>query len=162
MSAPLIETRDLWKVYDKCEVPVVAVRETSLSIPQGQFVAISGASGSGKSTFMHLIGCLDRPTQGSLMFEGHEVSKLSKKQLAALRNRRIGFIFQSFNLLGRTTVLDNTALPLAYQGVSLRKRRERATETLTQLGLGDRMHHLPNQLSGGSDLAMPNPSCDAL
>jgi putative ABC transport system ATP-binding protein len=149
MSAPLIETRELWKVYDQCEVPVVAVRETSLSIPHRQFVAISGASGSGKSTFMHLIGCLDRPSQGSLMFEEHEVSKLSKKQLAALRNRRIGFIFQSFNLLGRTTVLDNVALPLAYQGVSLRKRRERAAETLGQLGLGDRMRHLPNQLSGG-------------
>lgn len=149
MPSNLIETRDVWKIYHNCEVPVVAVREASLTIPHGEFIAISGASGSGKSTFMHLIGCLDQPTRGSFVFEGREVTTLEKKQLAILRNRRIGFVFQSFNLLARTTVLDNTALPLAYQRIGLRKRRERAAETLTDLGMADRLNHYPNQLSGG-------------
>jgi len=128
---------------------VEAVRGVSLRIDPGQFLAISGASGSGKSTFMHLLGCLDRSTRGSFLFEGRDVSELSKPQLAVLRNRRIGFVFQSFNLLARTTVLDNVALPLAYQRVPLRARRRRAAEVLDEVGLTDRAHHRPNELSGG-------------
>jgi len=145
----LIDIADAWKIYDMGEVTVPAVRGASAAIPEGQFVAIRGASGSGKSTFMHLIGCLDRLTRGTYHFEGREVSGLSRPELAALRNRRIGFVFQSFNLLGRTNVRDNVAMPLAYQGVPLRKRRRRAEEILEELGMSDRLEHRPNQLSGG-------------
>lgn len=149
VQPPLIECRDVWKIYRNCEVPVEAVRSVSLSISSGEFVAISGASGSGKSTFMHVVGCLDQPTRGSYTFEGREITQLGRKQLAALRNKRIGFVFQSFNLLARTTLQDNVALPLAYQRVPLRARRRRAAEVLCELGLGDRLKHYPNQLSGG-------------
>jgi len=149
MSRTLIDIRNAWKVYDTGEILVEAVRDTSLSIPEGQFVAIRGASGSGKSTFMHLIGCLDTLTRGRYLFDELEVSGLSRKQLAMLRNQRIGFVFQSFNLLSRTTVRDNVALPLAYQGVRLRDRRRRAEELAVDIGLGDRLDHHPNQLSGG-------------
>ncbi len=149
MSPPLIDTRDVWKIYRNSHVAVEAVRGVSLSIESGEFVAVSGASGSGKSTFMHVIGCLDRATRGEFSFEGRDVSALSKAQLAALRNQRIGFVFQSFNLLARTTVLDNVALPLAYQRIPLRARRRRASEVLDELGLSDRARHHPNELSGG-------------
>ena len=149
MSAPLVDTHNVWKIYRNSHVAVEAVRGVSLRIDPGQFLAISGASGSGKSTFMHLLGCLDRSTRGSFLFEGRDVSELSKPQLAVLRNRRIGFVFQSFNLLARTTVLDNVALPLAYQRVPLRARRRRAAEVLDEVGLTDRAHHRPNELSGG-------------
>ncbi len=149
MSVPLIDVRDAWKVYDLGDVTIPAVRGVSLSIEEGEFVAILGASGSGKSTFMHLVGCLDRLTEGSYAFEGRQVEGLDRRQLATLRNRRIGFVFQSFNLLGRTTILDNVALPLAYQGVRLRERRRRAREMLCRLGLEDRLPHHPSQLSGG-------------
>jgi len=145
----LIDIADAWKIYDTGEVTVAAVRGASAAIPEGQFVAIRGASGSGKSTFMHLIGCLDHLTRGTYHFEGREVSGLSRAELAALRNRRIGFVFQSFNLLARTNVRDNVAMPLAYQGVPLRKRRRRAEEILDELGMSDRLEHRPNQLSGG-------------
>jgi len=149
VSAPLVDTHNVWKIYRNSHVAVEAVRGVSLRIDPGQFLAISGASGSGKSTFMHLLGCLDRSTRGSFLFEGRDVSELSKPQLAVLRNRRIGFVFQSFNLLARTTVLDNVALPLAYQRVPLRARRRRAAEVLDEVGLTDRAHHRPNELSGG-------------
>ncbi len=145
----LIEVRDAWKVYRSGDVEVPAVRGVSLSIPHGQFVAVTGASGSGKSTFMHVLGCLDRLTSGEYALDGQPVSRLSRPQLAALRNRRIGFVFQSFNLLSRTRIVENVALPLVYQGVPRRERHRRAEEMLTRVGLSDRMRHYPNQLSGG-------------
>lgn len=145
----LIDIRDAWKVYHLGEVQVPAVRGVSLKITPGEFVAITGPSGSGKSTFMHLLGCLDRMSSGLYHFEGQSIQQLSKVELARLRNRRIGFVFQSFNLLSRTTIVDNAALPLIYQGVSRKERRRRATEMLEMVGLGDRLKHHPNQLSGG-------------
>jgi putative ABC transport system ATP-binding protein len=145
----LIEIRDAVKTYHVGDVQVPAVRGVSLTVRPGEFVAITGASGSGKSTFMHLLGCLDELTSGSYRFEGREVVGLNRKQLAALRNTRIGFVFQSFNLLPRTTVVDNVGIPLIYQGVRRRERRRRAAEMLERVGLGSRMHHAPNQLSGG-------------
>lgn len=149
MTDPLIEIRDAWKIYRTGDVEVPAVRGVSLTVARGEFIAITGPSGSGKSTFMHLLGCLDRLTSGTYMLEGARVDAYSRKQLAALRNRRIGFVFQSFNLLSRTNIVDNVALPLTYQGVRRRERRRRAVEMLRRVGLGDRLHHLPNQLSGG-------------
>jgi putative ABC transport system ATP-binding protein len=145
----LIDIRDAWKIYRSGPVEVPAVRGVSLTIPRGQFVAITGPSGSGKSTFMHLLGCLDRLTSGAYTLEGVRVDQLSRLQLAALRNRRLGFVFQSFNLLSRTNIVDNVALPLTYQGVHRRERRRRAEEMLALVGLSDRLHHHPNQLSGG-------------
>ena len=146
---PLIDIREAWKIYHLGEVDIEAVRGVSLHVPHGQFIAISGASGSGKSTFMHLLGCLDRLTRGDYTFEGRTIQHLSRLQLAALRNKRIGFVFQSFNLLSRTSVIDNVALPLTYQGVRRRERRRRAEEMLARVGLADRMRHHTNQLSGG-------------
>ncbi len=149
MENQLIDIRDAWKVYHVGEVQVPAVRGVSLSISPGEFVSITGPSGSGKSTFMHLLGCLDRLSSGSYKFEGESVQELSRPQLARLRNLRIGFVFQAFNLLSRTTIVDNVALPLIYQGVSRRERRKRAAEMLDRIGLGDRLRHHTNQLSGG-------------
>ncbi|MEP0846910.1 MAG: ABC transporter ATP-binding protein [Phycisphaerae bacterium] len=149
MQPTLIDIRDAWKIYRSGPVEVPAVRGVSLTIPRGQFVAITGPSGSGKSTFMHLLGCLDRLTSGAYTLEGVRVDQLSRLQLAALRNRRLGFVFQSFNLLSRTNIVDNVALPLTYQGVHRRERRRRAEEMLALVGLSDRLHHHPNQLSGG-------------
>ena len=149
MDSALIDIRDAWKSYHLEEMEIPAVRGVSLAIPAGQFVAITGASGSGKSTFMHLLGCLDRLDKGSYMFEGRPIEKLSRRQLAHLRNHRIGFVFQSFNLLARTSIVDNVALPLAYQGLGRRARRRQAAEMLNRVGLGDRLKHHPNQLSGG-------------
>jgi putative ABC transport system ATP-binding protein len=149
MDTALIDIRDAWKTYHIEEVEIPAVCGVSLAIRPGQFVAITGASGSGKSTFMHLLGCLDQLDRGSYLFEGRPIERLSRRQLAHLRNRRIGFVFQSFNLLARTSVMDNVALPLAYQGLGRRARRRRAAEMLDQVGLGDRLKHHPNQLSGG-------------
>ena len=149
MTDSLIDIRDAWKVYHVGEVNVPAVRGVSLSIAPGEFVSITGPSGSGKSTFMHLLGCLDRLSSGSYQFEGQAIQQLSRTELARLRNLRIGFVFQAFNLLSRTTIVDNVALPLIYQGVSRRDRRKRAAEMLDRLGLGDRLRHHSNQLSGG-------------
>jgi len=148
-DSPLVEVRDVWKTYHVGEVDVPAVRGVSLTIPAGQFLAIMGPSGSGKSTFMHLLGCLDRCDSGEYRLSGTLVSRLSKRELASLRNRRLGFVFQSFNLLSRTTVLDNVALPLTYQSVSRRERRKLAAEMLDRVGLADRAMHHSNQLSGG-------------
>lgn len=145
----LIQITDAWKSYHVEEIVVPAVRGVSLSIPPGQFLAVTGASGSGKSTFMHLLGCLDRLDKGQYLFEGRPIERLSRTQLAALRSRRIGFVFQSFNLLKRTSIVDNVAMPLMYQGVGRRERRRRASEMLERVGLGDRLRHQPNQLSGG-------------
>jgi ABC-type lipoprotein export system ATPase subunit len=136
-------------VYDTGAVKVPALRGVSLTILSGEFVAIMGASGSGKSTLMNLLGCLDHPTQGSYWFDGHDVSRLNRKQLAHLRNMKLGFVFQGFNLLKRHTALANVEMPLLYAGISPWQRRRRAWEMLELVGLTDRAHHLPNQLSGG-------------
>ncbi|MCK6457842.1 MAG: ABC transporter ATP-binding protein [Phycisphaerae bacterium] len=145
----LIDVRDLTKTYRVGEVEVPAVRGVSLQIKHGEFAAILGASGSGKSTFMHLLGCLDVPDSGEYRLDGQDVRRLSRFELARLRNERIGFVFQSFNLLARTTIVDNVALPLMYRGIRRRERRARAVAMLDRVGLGDRLHHLSNQLSGG-------------
>ncbi len=149
MDTPLVRIENAWKTYRVGQIEIPAVRGVSLEIPAGQFVAITGASGSGKSTFMHLLGCLDQLDRGRYEFEGRAVERLSRRELAQLRNRRIGFVFQSFNLLARTSIVDNVALPLAYQGVGRRERRRRAAAMLERVGLGDRLRHQPNQLSGG-------------
>jgi len=148
-STPLIHLEDVTKVYQMGDVQVRAVRGISLRVSQGEFVAIMGASGSGKSTLMNIVGCLDRPTSGQYLLEGREVSHLSRDELAAIRNRTVGFVFQSFNLLSRTTALENVELPLVYAGLSRRERHKRAAEALRRVGLGDRIEHHPNQLSGG-------------
>jgi len=145
----LVQLDDVTNTYRMGEVDVHALRGVTLSISDGEFVAIMGASGSGKSTLMNVIGCLDRPTLGSYELAGEEVSRLDRDALAAMRNRTLGFVFQSFNLLSRTSALENVELPLVYAGLSARERHARATEALTRVGLGDRVHHHPNQLSGG-------------
>jgi putative ABC transport system ATP-binding protein len=152
LSVPLnvIELRNIRKVYKIEEVEVHALRGVSLDIKGGEFVALVGPSGSGKSTLMNTLGCLDRPTSGSYRLAGEEIVSLSSDQRALVRNRRIGFIFQNFNLLPRTTALENVELPLLYSGLmTARKRHERATDLLRQVGLADRLDHHPGQLSGG-------------
>jgi putative ABC transport system ATP-binding protein len=148
----VISVRDLVKTYVVGEVEVRALRGVALEVDTGQFVAVTGPSGSGKSTLMHILGCLDRPTSGQYVLDGQDVSQMSKDQLATVRNRKIGFVFQGFNLLSRTTALDNVELPLLYgSGGKLRtaERRKMALDMLTMVGLGDRADHHPNQLSGG-------------
>ena len=148
----VIETADLTKVYGKGDVAVHALRGVSMTVDHGEFVAIMGPSGSGKSTLMNLLGCLDRPTDGTYLLEGEDVSRLNKEKLAGIRNRRIGFIFQSYNLLPRLTAVKNVMMPLMYNGhqnLSEREMLERAVHTLEAVGLGDRMDHRPNELSGG-------------
>ena len=146
-----IAVKDLTKVYDLGEVKVRALRGVSVDIAAGDFVSVIGPSGSGKSTFMHILGCLDRPSTGTYVLDGADVSKLSKNALAAVRNKKIGFVFQGFNLLPRTTALDNVELPLLYNGDSMRgkERRRRANAALASVGLAERAGHHPNQLSGG-------------
>ncbi|HYM91401.1 MAG TPA: ABC transporter ATP-binding protein, partial [bacterium] len=146
---PLIEVRDLTKVYGEGTTAVHALRGVTVLIRPGEFVAIMGPSGSGKSTFMHLLGCLDRPTSGSYRLAGQEVSRLSGDQLADIRNKRIGFVFQTFNLLARTTALENVELPMLYAGLGREERLRRARALLGQVGLGDRLDHRPAELSGG-------------
>jgi putative ABC transport system ATP-binding protein len=148
---PVIVTRRLVKVYTLGEVEVHALRGVDLTIAQGSFVAVTGPSGSGKSTLMHILGCLDSPTGGQYFLDGKDVSRLSGDDLAAVRNRRIGFVFQGFNLLSRTSALDNVELPMLYNGSRLKpgERRLRARKALEAVGLGDRLDHFPNQLSGG-------------
>ncbi|MBX7103290.1 MAG: ABC transporter ATP-binding protein [Gemmataceae bacterium] len=146
----MIELRDLAKTYDLGEVQVHALRGVTLDIREGEFVALIGPSGSGKSTLMNLLGCLDRPTRGSYVLAGEEVAGLSRDQLAQVRSRRIGFVFQNFNLLARTSALENVETPLLYSKAFGRSdRRARAAELLDRVGLGDRHDHHPNQLSGG-------------
>jgi putative ABC transport system ATP-binding protein len=147
----VIAVRNLVKTYVVGEVEVKALRGVNLEVRQGEFLAVTGPSGSGKSTFMHIVGCLDRPTSGQYILDGQDVSKMSKDALAAVRNKKIGFVFQGFNLLSRTSALDNVELPLLYGGNGLRTsdRHQRALEMLELVGLGNRADHHPNQLSGG-------------
>ncbi len=148
-NAATIRLEHVHKVYDLGEVQVHALRGVNLEVQPGEFVAIMGASGSGKSTLMNIVGCLDRPTRGRYLLEGHDASEMSKVELARIRNRKIGFVFQQFNLLARTTALENVELPTIYAGVSQEEREQLAMEALERVGLADRSHHFPSQLSGG-------------
>jgi putative ABC transport system ATP-binding protein len=145
----LIQIENLSKVYNRGDQPVWALRDVSLTVEAGDFVAIMGASGSGKSTFLNMVGCLDVPSAGRYRLAGIDVANRSDDDLARIRNRYIGFVFQSFNLLPRTSALENVEQPMLYAGVKPAERRSRAVTALQRLGLGERMHHLPNQLSGG-------------
>jgi putative ABC transport system ATP-binding protein len=145
----LIRVENLHKIYRMGDVEVPALRGVNLSIDRSEFVAVMGSSGSGKSTFMNILGCLDRPTVGKYFLEGQEVGSLTANEWAYIRNKRIGFVFQGFNLLSRTTALENVELPMMYNGFATKQRRERAVETLSLVGLGERLDHTPNQLSGG-------------
>lgn len=146
----IVEVKHLVKVYKMGDMEVHALRGIDLEIGQGDFVAIMGKSGSGKSTFMNIAGCLDIPTKGSYYLDGTDVGKMSRDQLAAMRNKKIGFVFQSFNLLSRTSALENVELPLMYNSkISSKEMRNRAMHALESVGLADRSHHFPNQLSGG-------------
>jgi ABC-type lipoprotein export system ATPase subunit len=150
IATPLIQLRDVSRVYDLGEVKVEALKATSLDIERGECVALVGPSGSGKSTLMNTLGCLDRPTSGSYRLDGEEIVSMSRDELARIRNRQIGFVFQNFNLLNRTSALENVEVPLLYaRNVSARERRERAIEQLRRMGLGDRLDHHTSQLSGG-------------
>jgi putative ABC transport system ATP-binding protein len=149
MANPLIALDTIVKTYRMGDVTVEALRGVSLDVADGEFVAIMGASGSGKSTLMNVLGCLDRPTSGEYRLAGEEVSRLSPNALAAIRNRTIGFVFQNFNLLSRTSALENVELPLLYSGTHARERHARALEALERVGLQDRADHHPNQMSGG-------------
>jgi putative ABC transport system ATP-binding protein len=151
MADVVISVKNLVKTYVVGEVEVKALRGVNLDVPRGEFLAVTGPSGSGKSTFMHIVGCLDRPTSGQYLLDGSDVSRMSKDALAAVRNKKIGFVFQGFNLLSRTTALDNVELPLLYGSGPLKsaERHKRAMEVLTAVGLGNRADHHPNQLSGG-------------
>jgi putative ABC transport system ATP-binding protein len=145
----LIVCHDLWKIYRLGDVDVEALRGVSMSIGRGEFVAIMGASGSGKSTLMNILGCLDTPTKGRYSLEGREVASAGQDELAEIRNRRIGFVFQNFNLIPRTSALENVQLPLLYRGLPVRDQRVRAGEALARVGLAGREQHYPTQLSGG-------------
>jgi putative ABC transport system ATP-binding protein len=145
----LIEVRDISKVYKLGEIELKALSSVSLTIDRGEFVAIMGPSGSGKSTFMNIIGCLDRPTSGRYLLDEIDVANLGRDELAAIRNKKIGFVFQGFNLLPRTSALENVELPMLYNGVGTKERVKRAKESLRIVGLEGRENHYPNQLSGG-------------
>lgn len=145
----VMELIDVWKVYDMGEVKVEALRGISFEVYEGEYVFVVGPSGSGKSTLLHILGCLDRPTKGKVFIEGEDVSKMSDRKLAKVRNRKVGFVFQTYNLLPRLNALENVELPMIYAGVPARERRKKAKELLELVGLSDRLYHRPNQLSGG-------------
>jgi len=145
----LIEAVEITKTYQLGEISVNALKDVSLRIEKGEFIAIMGPSGSGKSTFMNILGCLDRPTSGKYLLEGTDVANLARDELATIRNKKIGFVFQGFNLLARTSAVENVELPMLYDGVPARDRRRYASEALARVGLAGRENHHPNQLSGG-------------
>ncbi len=145
----LIETTDLYKTYTIGDVSVHALQGVSISIERGEFVAVMGPSGSGKSTFMNILGCLDKPTSGKYILDGIDVTATNLSKLAGVRNRKIGFVFQGFNLISRTTALENVELPMVYNHTPSGQRRKKALEALEAVGLSQRAHHMPNQLSGG-------------
>ncbi len=149
METAIIDIQDLTKTYQMGKISVPALRGITLQIKPGEMTAIMGASGSGKSTLMNVIGCLDKPTSGSYRLEGMDVSKLDDNRLAEIRSHKIGFVFQTFNLLARTTALQNVVLPMIYSGVNPAERRRRARSALEAVGLGERLDHAPNELSGG-------------
>jgi putative ABC transport system ATP-binding protein len=149
MTAPVLFIQDITKVYGQGDAEVRALRGISLTVERGDYVAIMGASGSGKSTLMNILGCLDVPSSGRYLIDGTDVGALDEHQLAVLRNRKIGFVFQSFNLIPRMSALANVELPMAYGGVGAAERRARALAALEQVSLTDRIHHEPNELSGG-------------
>jgi len=146
---PLIDVREITKVYQLGDISVKALCAISLSIENGEFIAIMGPSGSGKSTFMNILGCLDKPTSGRYLLGGSDVGSLGRDELAAIRNKKIGFVFQGFNLLPRTSALENVELPMLYNGVTAKERKQKAMEALKSVGLEGREHHYSNQLSGG-------------
>lgn len=145
----IIKVTDLTKIYGKGEIAVTALNKVSFEVEKGEFVAVMGPSGSGKSTLMNILGCLDTPTEGDYLLDGTNVSKMTDKELAQIRNRKIGFIFQTFNLLPRLTALQNVEQPMIYKGVARAKRHEIARKVLSEVGLGDRIDHKPSELSGG-------------
>jgi putative ABC transport system ATP-binding protein len=149
MTDEIIRMEELSKIYDTGDIQVEALKAINLTIHKGEFIAIMGASGSGKSTLMNIIGCLDRPTEGRYILEGVDVMEKSDDQLSAVRNKKIGFVFQSFNLISRTSALKNVELPMVYGRIDPEERKERAKELLRNVGLEDRAHHMPNELSGG-------------
>jgi putative ABC transport system ATP-binding protein len=149
LTTPIIDLKSVSRIYSTGRVGVPALRDVTLTVADGEFLAIVGPSGSGKSTMMHILGCLDRPTAGTYALAGTQVAELNDDGLARLRSRTIGFVFQSYNLLPRTSALDNVVAPLLYQGVSRKERVRRSTEVLQRLGLGDRLDHEPTELSGG-------------
>lgn len=149
MAQPIIEIKNITRDFPLGNEIVHVLKGIDLTINKGEYVALMGPSGSGKSTLMNLLGCLDTPTSGTYVLNGKHVSEMEDEELAEIRNKEIGFVFQTFNLMPRTTALDNVALPMVYAGFSKSERNERATEVLTQVGLADRMDHKPNQLSGG-------------
>lgn len=149
MNAPFIRVEDLWKVYRAGGTQFAALKGISLSIARGEFLAVMGPSGSGKSTLMNILGCLDRPTSGNYFLDGVDVATLGPDELAQIRNQKIGFVFQGFNLLARTTALENVELPILYAGLPARERAARARAALEDVGLADRISHYPSRLSGG-------------
>ncbi len=149
MSDNVIELKDVKRFYRMGDVVVKALRGVSLEIHRGDFAAIMGPSGSGKSTLMHLVGCLDIPTEGKIILEGKDISDLNETQLAYIRNQKVGFVFQQFNLLSKLSILENVMTPLMYAGVSVKQRKEKALTALEKVGLGDRVNHKPTELSGG-------------
>ncbi|HOB16158.1 MAG TPA: ABC transporter ATP-binding protein [Defluviitoga sp.] len=149
MPGTVLELREVWKIYDMGEVKVEALKGVTFNIEEGEFIIIIGPSGSGKSTLLQILGCLDLPTKGEVIIEGIDVSRMKSSQLAKIRNQKIGFVFQGFNLLPKYTALENVELPMLYAGVPAVKRREKAKELLEMVGLGDRLNHKPTQLSGG-------------
>lgn len=145
----LISVKNIWKIYNVGDIPLEVLKDVSLDIDRGEFVAIMGPSGSGKSTFMNILGCLDKPTKGQYILDGQDISYSSLNKLADIRCRKVGFVFQGFNLLSRTTAMDNVELPMIYANTPIHERHEKAKAALIAVGLGDRMDHMPNQLSGG-------------
>lgn len=148
-QSAVIKLKDVWKIYKMGEVNVNALSGLDLEVKQGEFIAIMGPSGSGKSTAMNLVGCLDLPTKGNIWLEQKNIANLSESQLAQIRGRKIGFVFQKFNLIGTLTALENVMLPMIFQGTDIEKRREKAEELLNKMGLGERVNHKPSELSGG-------------